>query len=411
MKIDRKRLEQGRLQKIKGDQGATDASHVLDAALVVKLLNGSVKENDLKPLQNLMKDFLNLPLKECDENRKVEKKLDQEIMNARGTQTKLSPAAKDRVKAKLAIVKGLALDHGVSEEIVKSILCQLGSLIGPDGKPIDHKYPSCWKGTKPYNLWSEDSSITGLTKAGDPDRETAEGRARIAKTFEEECGMTKTKEASERTKIGKELGMPKDEYKPKYTGMKKDGTPDLRTELGVKALEQQTSRFLEKEEKAEEQRRQEQQRRQDEEEHRRREQEEQRRHEEQRRQEQQRRQDEEEHRRRQEEHRRREQEEKRQQEEQRRQQLLFEEQRREEQRREEQRRRAESMFSQQSFSQPSFGFPGTHVGFHSSTGSANGRELFMGPRGGVYHFSRNGNRVYHWFKMIGNKLVRVTCLR
>ena len=161
VKIDRKRLEQGRLQKIKGDQGATDASHVLDAALVVKLLNGSVKEEDLEPLVDLMKDFLNLPLKECDENRKVEKKLDQEIMNARGTQTKLSPAAKDRVEVKLAIVKGLALDKGMSEDTVKSLLCQLGSLRGPDGKPIDHKYPSCWKDTKPYNLWSEDSSITG----------------------------------------------------------------------------------------------------------------------------------------------------------------------------------------------------------------------------------------------------------
>lgn len=196
VKIERGWLENGRLQKIKGDQGATDASHVLDVAMVKKLLNGSVKVEDSEPLQNLMQDLLNLPLKGCDENRKVEKKLDQEIMDALGTQTKLSPAAKDRVEVKLGLVKGLALDHGMSEDTVKSLLCQLGSLRGPDGKPIDHKYPSCWKDTKPYNLWSEDSSITGLTKAGDPDRRTAEGKARIPKTFEEECGMTTTKEAS-----------------------------------------------------------------------------------------------------------------------------------------------------------------------------------------------------------------------
>ena len=36
-----------------------------------------------------------------------------------------------------------------------------------------------------------------------------------------------------------------------------------------------------------------------------------------------------------------------------------------------------------------------HYGFHQSTGSANGAELFEGPRGGVYHMSAGGNRMYH----------------
>lgn len=35
------------------------------------------------------------------------------------------------------------------------------------------------------------------------------------------------------------------------------------------------------------------------------------------------------------------------------------------------------------------------IGHHVSSGSANGRELFQGRNGGVYHMSANGNKVYH----------------
>jgi len=72
---------------------------------------------------------------------------------------------------------------------------------------------------------------------------------------------------------------------------------------------------------------------------------------------------------------------------QRRDELRREEQRREE--REEQRRTqrlVEEREQQQARSH--------HYGFHESGGSANGRELFQGPRGGVYHMSSGGNRVY-----------------
>lgn len=77
-------------------------------------------------------------------------------------------------------------------------------------------------------------------------------------------------------------------------------------------------------------------------------------------------------------------------EEQRREEQRREEQRREEQRREEQRctqRLAEERERQQERSQ--------HHGFHESAGCANGRELFVGPRGGVYHMSSGGNKIYH----------------
>ncbi|CAK9033919.1 unnamed protein product [Durusdinium trenchii] len=38
---------------------------------------------------------------------------------------------------------------------------------------------------------------------------------------------------------------------------------------------------------------------------------------------------------------------------------------------------------------------GSFVGFHSSSGSANGRAVFQGPRGGQFHYSAAGNKVYH----------------
>ena len=62
---------------------------------------------------------------------------------------------------------------------------------------------------------------------------------------------------------------------------------------------------------------------------------------------------------------------------------------------EQQRRQSDLMFSGGPLSQGSFGYPGVHIGFHSSSGSANGRELFQGPRGGIYHMSSSGRRVYH----------------
>ena len=62
---------------------------------------------------------------------------------------------------------------------------------------------------------------------------------------------------------------------------------------------------------------------------------------------------------------------------------------------EQQRRQSDFMFSGGPFSQGSFGYPGAHIGFHSSSGSANGRELFQGPKGGIYHVSSSGRHVYH----------------
>mmetsp|Transcript_44867 Transcript_44867/g.129665 ORF Transcript_44867/g.129665 Transcript_44867/m.129665 type:complete len:309 (+) Transcript_44867:100-1026(+) len=35
-----------------------------------------------------------------------------------------------------------------------------------------------------------------------------------------------------------------------------------------------------------------------------------------------------------------------------------------------------------------------HFGFHKSNGSANGRERYRGPQGGIYHISSSGRRVY-----------------
>ena len=56
------------------------------------------------------------------------------------------------------------------------------------------------------------------------------------------------------------------------------------------------------------------------------------------------------------------------------------------------RRDYEPSFSSASFaSRPS---SSSFVGFHSSTGSANGRELRMGPRGGVYYETPSGGRSY-----------------
>jgi hypothetical protein len=51
-----------------------------------------------------------------------------------------------------------------------------------------------------------------------------------------------------------------------------------------------------------------------------------------------------------------------------------------------------------SFHQPSYSsssFSGTFSGrYHSSSGSANGREIYIGPRGGQYYMNSNGNKTY-----------------
>ena len=85
------------------------------------------------------------------ENRGVEKKVDEEIMEKLGTQQKLTPEATHRVQVKLGLAKGLALDKGISEDPVKAMLCQLSSLVGSNGQRVDHEHPSCWKAGK-YNL-------------------------------------------------------------------------------------------------------------------------------------------------------------------------------------------------------------------------------------------------------------------
>eukprot|EP00435_Cladocopium_sp_Y103_P035874 s4053_g9.t1 len=271
-------LEKGR--RLFGDEKVTNRSHVIDKHLVTKLFANGMDRDDAFALRSLLQDVRNLPLKNRDENFDHDRNdsdinLDKEIMRALDTDGQLrtvDPNGRrsveldpkklvERVQVKLGLWKGLAKDFGMSDETVKSVLLPMARLKGPDGQPIDkNEYPSCWKEGKPYNLFKDlPSSITGMREDGKPDRETLEGQARVMKTFEQECGMTKNFEASQRSNIGKELGFAKDQAKNKVSGLRKDGQPDQSTRNGQDILAQRQARAERKGQQREETKAQEEQ--------------------------------------------------------------------------------------------------------------------------------------------------------
>jgi hypothetical protein len=80
---------------------------------------------------------------------------------------------------------------------------------------------------------------TGLKDNGEPDLCTTKGLARAAntKTFAQDTGLTKDGQADERMKHGQHLGVPKAEIRVADTGKKKEGTSDMRTQLGKQQIE------------------------------------------------------------------------------------------------------------------------------------------------------------------------------
>ena len=226
-----------------GDLNVTNASHVYDCKLAKKLLPpGTLPKEQQKALDRFLTLTVNLPVKtrsgpggNFGSHPDSDNVLDTEIMNALGTRQPLSDGALARVRAKVALVKGMAKDAGLSDDSIKSLILPLVVLRGPNGTTVDERYPVVYENGKPVNIWKDQPSAeTGLKDNGEPDLRTIKGRERAAnaKTFAQDTGLTKDGQADERTKHGQHLGVPKAEMRASFTGKKKDGTPDMRTKLG-----------------------------------------------------------------------------------------------------------------------------------------------------------------------------------
>ena len=227
----------------KGDLNVTNASHIYDCALANKLLPpGTLSRDQKEALDRFLTSIPNLPVKtrsgpggNFGKHPDSDNVLDSEIMKALGTRQRLSGAAFDRAREKVALVKGLAKDSGLNDESIKALLKPLIALKGPDGTSVDARFPVVFEKGKPANIWKQVSNAeTGLKANGEPDIRTRKGRERAAspKTYEQETGLTQSKTASDRTKIGKRLGVPKIEMRAAHSGLKLDGSPDMRTKLG-----------------------------------------------------------------------------------------------------------------------------------------------------------------------------------
>jgi hypothetical protein len=226
-----------------GDLNVTNESHVYDCKLAKKLLPpGTLPKEQQKALDLFLTLTVNLPVKtrsgpggNFGSHPDSDNVLDTEIMNALGTRQPLSDGALARVRAKVALVKGMAKDAGLSDDSIKSLILPLVVLRGPNGTTVDERYPVVYENGKPVNIWKDQPSAeTGLKDNGEPDLRTTKGRERAAnaKTFAQDTGLTKDGQADERTKHGQHLGVPKAKMRAAFTGKKKDGTPDMRTKLG-----------------------------------------------------------------------------------------------------------------------------------------------------------------------------------
>ncbi len=106
----------------------------------------------------------------------------------------------------VALVKGKGKDSGFNDDNIKALINPLVGLRDGNGTTVDEEYFVVYKNGKPVNIWKDNypRTVTGLKDNGEPDERTTKGKERAAnaKTFEQDTGLTKEGQASERTKLG-----------------------------------------------------------------------------------------------------------------------------------------------------------------------------------------------------------------
>jgi hypothetical protein len=131
----------------RGDGTVTNAAHIFDCALANKLLPRDTLPKDQKEaLDRLLTSTPNLPVKTRSGPRgnfgthlDSDNVLDAETMNALDTGEPLSDAAFFRVRQKVAMLKGLAKDKGLSDDNIKALIEPLVALQGLDGTSVGER--------------------------------------------------------------------------------------------------------------------------------------------------------------------------------------------------------------------------------------------------------------------------------
>jgi hypothetical protein len=194
------------------DLSVTNASHVYDCDLANKLLPpGTLAKDQQKSLDRFLTSVVNLPIKtrsgpggNIGPHPDSDIVLDKEIMKAIETGQPLSDDAFARVCAKVALGKGKALDSGFNDDSIKALINPLVGLRDGNGTTVDEEYFVPYKNGKPVNIWKDyPRKVTGLKDNGEPDERTTKGKERAAnaKTFEQDTGLTKDGQASQRTTL------------------------------------------------------------------------------------------------------------------------------------------------------------------------------------------------------------------
>jgi hypothetical protein len=231
-----------------GDERVTNASHVLDWDYS-KTTVGPTTDEQNEAISKMMNHTNNLPIKTREENFSSAPDsdivLDKEIIKAvqkykeTGSVSRMSDEAKERASHKIAIISAHALECGVDEENIVKMLQPLSMLTG-------NELPVVYESDKtPRNIWFPQfsSKETGLTPNGEYDMRTTKGQERAAtQNYLKDTGLRSDKKADERTRIGKKLGIAKEEMTASTTGVKMNGDVDNRTHLGKEIRHQRQER-------------------------------------------------------------------------------------------------------------------------------------------------------------------------
>jgi len=227
-----------------GKEGATNGSHILDWEFLIKVLPTVRTQGCLSALERFMNSTRNLPVKTRQANMKEDLPQDKSIIKAWLTGVPITdPDVKARRDLTAAYIVGHALDYGLPEYIVCTLLTALGATQAPEG--AISRYPVVFRGSKPVNIWKDlPRAEVGLNRDGTPDGHTSVGKLRISQglTQAQMTGLAQDKTPDMRTTFGLKIGVAVADVPEAVSGLKKDGTPSLRTKLGKQIAEKQEAR-------------------------------------------------------------------------------------------------------------------------------------------------------------------------